>query len=213
MQPGPDRAGPERTFIENARRAQIVDAAIDTLAEVGYARASLARIAERIGISRGLISYHFAGKEELFTEIVRSVLEQARAYMVPLVMAESSGPTMLRTYIESNLVFIGEHRNHLIAILEIARNRIAGQTPRRLPNHNPEQGVQVLAELLARFQEAGDFRADFDPRFMAITIRAAIDAVPPRLAADPEFDIDRYTREIVNVFELATRVVDSSGSP
>ena len=35
----------ERTFIENARRAQIVASAIDTIAEVGYSRASLGRIA------------------------------------------------------------------------------------------------------------------------------------------------------------------------
>ena len=80
MQPG---AASERTFIETARRAQIVAAAIDTLAEVGYARASLGRIAQRIGISRGLISYHFAGKDELMTEVVREVLEQGTAYMNP----------------------------------------------------------------------------------------------------------------------------------
>jgi Bacterial regulatory proteins, tetR family len=48
---------PERTFIEAARRNQIVAAAIDTIAEVGYARASFARIAARAGISPGLISY------------------------------------------------------------------------------------------------------------------------------------------------------------
>ncbi|MGH2894427.1 MAG: TetR/AcrR family transcriptional regulator [Solirubrobacteraceae bacterium] len=204
MQPGDGTA--ERTFIENARRAQIIDAAIDTLAEVGYARASLGRIAERIGISRALISYHFAGKEELFTEIVRGVLEQSRAYMGPRVMAETSGPAMLHAYIESNLVFIREHRNALIAIVEIARTRVAAETPPLLANHNPDQAVQVLAQLLSRFQEAGDFRADFDPRLMAITIRAAIDTVAPRLARDPDFDIDEYRQQIATVFQLATRV-------
>lgn len=195
----------DRTFIETARRAQIVAGAIDTIAEIGYARASLGRIAERIGISRGLISYHFAGKEELITEIVRGVLQEARAYMVPRILAETSGPAMLRTYIESNLVFIREHRNHLIAIVEIARHRVAEETPGRLPNHDPGEGVRALAKLLADFQQAGDFRPDFDPRVMAITIRAAIDAVPPRLALDPDFDIDEYRREITTTFDLATR--------
>ena len=90
MQPG--NAESDRTFIETARRAQIVDAAIDTIAEVGYARASLGRIAERAGISRGLISYHFAGKEELIREIVRAVIDQSRAYMLPRITAESTGP-------------------------------------------------------------------------------------------------------------------------
>ena len=38
------------------------------------------------------------------------------------------------------------------------------------------------------------------------TVRAAIDAVPSRLAPEPEFDIDNYAREIVTVFDLATRI-------
>ncbi len=207
MQPG--KGEPERTFIETARRAQIVDAAIDTIAEVGYARASLGRIAARAGISRGLISYHFAGKEELISEIVRAVIDQSRAYMLPLITAESTGPGTLRAYIESNLVFIREHRNLLIAIVEIARHRVAEGTARHLPDHQPDQAVRVLAELLARFQKAGELRSDFDPRAVAIAIRAAIDAAPARLsAADPQFDIDAYAQNIIQVFDLATRTTD-----
>jgi hypothetical protein len=34
-----------------------VTAAIDTIAEAGYGQASLARIAERAGVSKGVISY------------------------------------------------------------------------------------------------------------------------------------------------------------
>jgi hypothetical protein len=30
--------------------------------------------------------------------------------------------------------------------------------------------------------------------------------VPSRLALDPEFDIDGYSREIMTVFDLATRI-------
>jgi hypothetical protein len=44
---------------------------------------------------------------------------------------------------------------------------------------------------------------------MAIAIRAAIEAASPRLALDPEFDIDNYSREIIAVFDLATRPKDT----
>src|SRR5580704_18278268 len=104
-------SGPKaQTFIENARRQQIVGAAIDTIAEVGYAQASLARIAARIGISKGVISYHFAGKDDLIKQVVIDVVEAGRAYIVPRVFAESNGPAMVRAYIESNLTFMREHR-------------------------------------------------------------------------------------------------------
>jgi AcrR family transcriptional regulator len=205
-----DNAKPDRTFIETARRAQIVDAAIDTIAEVGYARASLGRIAERAGISRGLISYHFAGKEELIGEIVRAVIDQSRAYMLPRITAESTGPGALRAYIESNLVFIREHRKLLIAIVEIARHRVAEGPGRRLPEYEPDQAIRALAELLDRFQKAGDLRDDFDPRAIAIAVRAAIDAAPPRLSADPQFDLDAYAQNIIQVFDLATRATEGT---
>ncbi|MGI8715862.1 MAG: TetR/AcrR family transcriptional regulator, partial [Solirubrobacteraceae bacterium] len=63
----------------------------------------------------------------------------------------------------------------------------------------------ILAELLTRFQAAGDFRTDFDPNAMAIAIRAVIDVTPSRLA-DPAFDIDLYAREAVTIFDRATCV-------
>jgi TetR/AcrR family transcriptional regulator, fatty acid metabolism regulator protein len=204
MQPGAAAGGEERTFIETARRAQIVAAAIDTIAEVGYAGASFARIAERLGISRGLISYHFAGKDDLMKQVVRDVIEKGMAYMRPRILAGSTGPGMLRAYIESNLAFMRENRKDLIAVLEIARSADG----RRLFYGDSDviDAVRALEHLLSGFQTAGQLRPDFDPHVMAITIRAAIDAVPSRVALDPELDIDNYAKEIATTFDLATRV-------
>jgi hypothetical protein len=50
----------------------------------------------------------------------------------------------------------------------------------------------------------GDLRADFEPNSMAIAIRAVIDAAAGRLV-DPAFDIDKYAREAVMIFDRATR--------
>ncbi len=192
----------DRTFVTSARRAQIVAAAIDTVAEVGYADASLARIAVRLGISKGVISYHFAGKDDLIAEIVSQVLQRARAYMQPRVEAQTTGPEMLRAYIESNLEFIRDNPNQLRAVVEIVRAAYAGA---KSPiTGNRDRAVPILADMLARFQASGDFRPDFDPKAIAMAIRAVIDVAPSRLT-DPEFDIDKYAREAVVVFHLATR--------
>jgi AcrR family transcriptional regulator len=190
-----------RSFVTNARRAQIVEAAIETLADVGYAHASLTRIAARLGISKGVISYHFAGKDDLIAEIVRQVLQRAREYMQPRIEAQATGPEMLHAYIESNLEFMRDNPNQLSAVVEIVRATIAGA---KSPfTGNPGEGVHILAELLTRFQTAGDFRTDFDPNSMAIAIRAVIDAAPGRLA-DPAFDIDQYAHEAITIFDRAT---------
>ena len=207
MQPGAPGNEPERTFIETARRAQIVAAAIDTIAEAGYAGASFARIAQRLGISRGLISYHFEGKDDLITQVVHQAAEQAKAYIRPRILAESTGPGMLRAYIESNLTFMGEHRNNVIAMIEIARSAEG----RRIFYGDTDvvDAVGALEHVLSGLQAAGQFRPDFDPHVMAIAIRAAIEAASPRLAQDPEFDVDNYSSEIATAFHLATRIEDT----
>ena len=190
-----------RTFVSSARRAQIVDGAIETLAEVGYANASLARIGTRLGISKGVISYHFAGKDDLIAEIVSQVLQRAKAYMQPRIEAQTTGPEVLRAYIESNLEFMRDNPQQIRAVVEIVRATIAGATSPF--SGNRDGAVHVLADLLTRFQAAGDLRADFDPNAMAIAIRAVIDAAPGRLA-DPAFDVDRYAREAATIFHRAT---------
>jgi AcrR family transcriptional regulator len=205
----PDSAATRRelTFTEAGRRAQIVQAAIDTIAEVGFARASLSRIGARIGISKGLIGYHFAGKDDLIKQVVLEIIEQGKAYMHPRILAEAStGCGFLQAYIESNLGFMREHRNYMVAIVEIARGGLTADGQQRFyGDADVDEAVNILQQHLARFQSQGQLRPDFDPRAMAIAIRAAIDAVPRRLAHDPDLDIDNYATEIATLFHLATR--------
>jgi TetR/AcrR family fatty acid metabolism transcriptional regulator len=46
-----------RTTIQQKRRAEIIDAAIAALAEVGYVATSFAEIGNRVGISKSVVAY------------------------------------------------------------------------------------------------------------------------------------------------------------
>jgi hypothetical protein len=96
-----------------------------------------------------------------------------------------------------------DHRNNVIAMIEISRSAEG----RRIFSGDTAvvNAVGALEHALSGFQTAGQFRPDFDPHVMAIAIRAAIEAASPRLALDPEFDMDNYASEIITVFDLATR--------
>ena len=205
MSPTKTAPAEERTFTVTARRAQIVQAAIDTIAEVGYAKASLDRIGARIGISKGLIGYHFAGKDELVKQVVEDVVTEGMAYMQPRILAATTGSGRLRAYIESNLEFLRDHGNAAVAIVEIARNDARDGRRHFFGNSHVDQAVQKLKELLEAAQATGGLSAAFDPKAMAVMIRAAIDAMPRQLP-DPGFDADAYTREMANTFVVATQV-------
>lgn len=209
MRTGAGETRKPRTFTEAARRTQIIEAAIDTIAEVGFGRASLAHIGGRVGISKGLIGYHFAGKDDLIEQVVLEVLEQGKAYMRPRIIdAMSTGSGFLRAYIESNLAFMREQRNCMVAIVEIERSGLTADGQERFHGHADaiDEAVQVLGQHLKYYQAVGDLRPDFDPNVMAVAIRAATHAVLHRYARDPDLDVDNYAREIVTVFDLATRI-------
>ena len=159
---------------------------------------------------RCVISYHFAGKDDLIKQVVIDVVEAGRAYILPRVLAESTGPAMLRAYIRSNLSFMREHRNYMVAVVEILRNgAFTTDGGRRVDGRDIDVAAHLLEEQLARLQAGGELRSDFDPGVMAVAIRATIDVVPHRLVLDQEFDIDKYASEIANIFDLATRAKDT----
>jgi AcrR family transcriptional regulator len=203
---------PGRTFTETARRAQILAAAIETIAELGYGQASLARIAETAGTSKGVIIYHFGGKDELIRELVAEVVARGVAFMEPRIEAEPSGAGKLRAYIESNLAFMRENRNHMVAIIEIVLNARAADGSRLYDLAVQDDGVAALQGLLAYFQGTGEFRAGFDPHVMAMAIRAAINAVPAQLARDPALDVGHHARELADLFHRATRPGEATAS-
>jgi AcrR family transcriptional regulator len=57
------------------RRAQLADAALVTLAELGYARTSLREIAQNSEFSHGVLHYYFTDKADLITQCVRQYNE------------------------------------------------------------------------------------------------------------------------------------------
>ncbi|GHF47187.1 TetR family transcriptional regulator [Streptomyces mashuensis] len=62
-----------------ATRQRLLRAAIDCLAEHGWARSTVAVVAERAGVSRGAAQHHFRTREELFTAAVEHVAEERLA--------------------------------------------------------------------------------------------------------------------------------------
>lgn len=186
------------TMTTGARRVQIVTAAIDTIAELGYGNASFARIAKRAGISSTrLISYHFDDKADLVRAVVGAVLGEAAEHMGKRLRTAGTPTEALTAYIESNLDFIAGHPTAIRAVIEIAAN---ARTDDGTPLVAADDAVTRLVTLFRSGQDAGEFRP-FDPVVMAVTLRAAIDAAAGRPGLDPH----DYAAELVALFTLATR--------
>jgi len=192
-----------RSFAQTARHAQIVNCAIDAIAEMGFANASIDQIAKRAGVSKGVITYHFPNKEGIVNAVVEKWKAEIVDYMLPRITAETTWAGQLRAYIESQFEFMDAHRKAVIAVVEIAMNARRADGSLGFGPEWLSQRAEELEEVLRAGQRSGEFRR-FDTRVMALTIVQATDSVPLLLAGEPNLDVKLHAKELATIFTLAT---------
>jgi AcrR family transcriptional regulator len=67
-----------------ASRAAILDAAEDLFSQRGYERATLSEIGRRAGVSSGLPTYFFGGKDSLYRAVLERLIAEREARLAPL---------------------------------------------------------------------------------------------------------------------------------
>lgn len=100
-----------------------MQAAIEVIAAEGFAKASFSRIAKHAGLSStGMISYHFAGKDDLLTVCVAEIERVTGAFMQPRIDAAVGHVAQLRAFVEANVALVGEHPDAIRALIDLVKN-------------------------------------------------------------------------------------------
>lgn len=149
-----------RTQAERSAETQaaLLDAAVTSLVEVGYARTSTTEVATRAGVSRGAQTHHYPAKADLVVAAVEHVFDQQEAVFVA---AFESLPPEQRTVTRAVEALWDIFRDpSYTAMLELV---VAGRT-------DPSLRV-VIHAVTARFEE---------------TVRALFRLHFPDLAASPQ---------------------------
>lgn len=74
----PTEERPRRTRSRDARRLQVIEATIQSLADRGFSRTTVTDVAAQAGISHGLVLFHFQSKENLLAETLDYLAEEYR---------------------------------------------------------------------------------------------------------------------------------------
>lgn len=192
------------SFIEEARKKQIIDATIAAVAESGYAGASLAKLAARAKISKSIISYHFSGKDELLEQTVHQIYGEIWNSVRPRLLAESTAAGQLRAYIEAEFAYLEMNRAQLLTITYILMNHRDRQGRLYLHEEAEKTNLEMLGGMLEQGQKSGEFR-NFAVLPMAATLMHSINGALGQWAANPDLSLSDYARELVTIFDLATR--------
>jgi AcrR family transcriptional regulator len=174
------------TFIEQARRQQLVGVTISLLAEHGFAGTSLGRIAAAAGLSKAAVLYHFTTKDAVVSAAYDAVVEElVTAVGEAVAVADpAERPSAYLLTMIGHLVDRPEHAHVMIEAL-------AGQRPpASAAATQPEQRWRPVVELVQGAREARGLPPIDDARTVAIAVGGAIDAVVAEKLLDPAYDTE-----------------------
>jgi AcrR family transcriptional regulator len=161
----------------DARRAQILDAAMHEFSIGGYAGTSAAAIAARAGISQPYVFRLFGTKKELFVACIEERTRQIRAAMTGAAEASPDDPC-------------GAMAAAYMALLLDDPVSLRSQLQAWASAYDPEIGEAARASYLSIWSDVGtaagladDEVRDFMAHGMLLTVLAALDL--PHLYGDP----------------------------
>jgi AcrR family transcriptional regulator len=110
MSSGTDRK-PRKRLTALARRAAILDAALEVFAARGYAASSIDEIANAAGISKALIYEHFPSKRELHAALLAHHVTALFERLAESAATGEPGEVRLRAGVDAFLAFVEERRD------------------------------------------------------------------------------------------------------
>jgi len=199
----------EATFTHQKRRDQFVQCMIDAIVEGGYQDASVAEVARRAGVSKGVVSYHFPARDDLIYAVVAHLFDTIKKAIEPR-LAGVQPVEFPAAYIEAWVDYFRTQTRNMLAVREIWGNFRDVSGKLQFGPDAAKGELDRVAEILAKGQASGELRA-FDPKIMAASMKGALDQLLNRLAREPELDLDVYGSELVALFARATRTDPDAG--
>ncbi len=86
--------------MEPIRKNQVINATLECISESGFEKLTLETVAKKAGISKGVVSYYFKGKEDLILQSFRAFLDNYNQKAVEAFGKETSCLKLLETMID-----------------------------------------------------------------------------------------------------------------
>lgn len=201
-------ARPKDPENEEKRREQIAEATIRLLTRGSYDRMTLSAVAREAGVSKGLLSYYFTGKDDLILEAMRLYHRTQAALILALVQSEQPVEAKLRLLVEaafpSRQSVLDEVRFQ-VELFSFAKSR-------------PEAWEQI-AGAYRTFRSACQSVLDVgvkegvvaaeDAEWLYLFIHALVDGLTFQIGVDPDLDLTALKAQALRVIRRLVRMPQS----
>jgi AcrR family transcriptional regulator len=184
--------------VRDFRRAQIVAAARKLVAEQGLEALTFGALEERLSFTRGVITYHFASKDEIVRAVYASAIEEIDAAVLAEVAAGRTLEDKLRAVLHANVRGFVDRAEAGRIILSFWGRLTADPEVRRL-NAELYAGYRTrTAKLLRKAREAGELEGiePADPTTMGTLMVSLVIGIATQHYFEPgAIDVDAAIEE------------------
>ncbi|MCE3605955.1 TetR/AcrR family transcriptional regulator [Massilia sp. P8910] len=132
------------------RRAQIVQALLDTMAEHGYEKATIQLIARRAELTPGLLHYYFHSKADILLALVKALAAAAQQRYFAFAQNAADADQRLKAYIDARLgLGEGADPGAVAAWVVIGAEAVRQPEVRAAYQHAIDTEMTLLRELLS----------------------------------------------------------------
>lgn len=179
----PPRSGPYLKGL--AKRREILEIALELIAENGYANINLQQIADTAKITKAGLLYHFGSKENLLTEVLRRRDERDTA---TFATAATTEPRITR---------IVRHNSEVPGLVELYSALLQEGIAPEHPAHDFfiqrfGRVIGNVAEDVRRGVEAGVLRPGLEPALLSRILIAVSDGLQQQWQYDRSIDIAHH---------------------
>jgi AcrR family transcriptional regulator len=160
-----------------ARREGILAAALDEFSARGFAAARLEDVARRAGVAKGTIYLHFASKEALFQELVRTMLGPLVATLDQLRAADLPTRTAIERFAELFVAGIYETRRRDVVHLVISEGARFPKLAEFYYREVVQRGMAAMRALLERAIARGEIGYTGLARFPQLVVAPGLLAI------------------------------------
>ena len=180
----------EADATRDTRREEMLRAAVDVIAERGFADTRIADVAERAGSSPALVIYYFQTKDNLLTEAVRLAEDLWYDFGYRRMDAVTDATGRIAVVIDTMFVPPSDLGFPPLGALwvELWARSLRHPEVARVREEFDAQWRQVIADVVVQGQTEGAF-GPVDPAEFATALSALLDGLSVQLAlADPAVD-------------------------
>ena len=163
----------KRATVEQ-RRIEILETTCQVVVERGFAATRVSDVASRLGVSTGLIHYHFDSKEMLLAEALRYAAEQDITRLEQELEQAHTALTQLDTMFSFDMPEVGEPSWMLW--IDGWGEALRSPTLQKISQELDLQWQRVIADVVREGVAAGEFRCA-DPEATAWRLTALLDGL------------------------------------